>query len=238
MPVISVAVRDSAFHMRLLQQYLLLLKKYPILTKSVTSSVLSALGNLLSQVLENRRKFKNGRPEKDIDVPGIARFAIYGFVNQVIIKLDFFFPIKDLYFILFYYYSVYFSVYLYLLMFHFDFRLCITGPISHYFYHLLELLVPSTVPYCMPKRLLLDRLVFAPAFLLLFFIVMNILERKRWPALQDKLRASYWPALKMNWKVWTPFQFVNINFVPIQFRVLFANLVALFWYAYLASVRK
>ncbi|XP_023689128.1 peroxisomal membrane protein 2 [Paramormyrops kingsleyae] len=194
MPVISVAVRDSAFHMRLLQQYLLLLKKYPILTKSVTSSVLSALGNLLSQVLENRRKFKNGRPEKDIDVPGIARFAIYG--------------------------------------------LCITGPISHYFYHLLELLVPSTVPYCMPKRLLLDRLVFAPAFLLLFFIVMNILERKRWPALQDKLRASYWPALKMNWKVWTPFQFVNINFVPIQFRVLFANLVALFWYAYLASVRK
>lgn len=68
----------------------------------------------------------------------------------------------------------------------------------------------------------------------------------------------------MNWKVWTPFQFVNINFVPVQvgagirpnpatavrhrccsrscsvfqFRVLFANMVALFWYAYLASVRK
>lgn len=67
----------------------------------------------------------------------------------------------------------------------------------------------------------------------------------------------------MNWKVWTPFQFVNINFVPVQvcagfpqnpvtdvhplcftnpfffqFRVLFANIVALFWYAYLASVRK
>lgn len=42
MPVKSVAVRDSAFHMRLLQQYLLLLKKYPILTKSVTRLVSAA----------------------------------------------------------------------------------------------------------------------------------------------------------------------------------------------------
>ncbi|XP_031697269.1 protein SYM1-like [Anarrhichthys ocellatus] len=42
------------------------------------------------------------------------------------------------------------------------------------------------------------------------------------------MRGSYWTALKMNWKVWTPFQFININFVPVQFRVLFANSVALF----------
>ncbi len=87
---------------------------------------------------------------------------------------------------------------------------------------------------------------------------------------QNKLKTSYWPAMKMNWKVWTPIQFININYVPVQvgirtlhqsslpdcirllwsiisfsflllfaqFRVLFANLVALFWYAYLASVRK
>ncbi|KPP64768.1 peroxisomal membrane protein 2-like [Scleropages formosus] len=150
----SVVIRDPAFHSRLLlQQYLYLLKRYPILTKSFT-------------------------------------------------------------------------------------RVCVTGPISHYFYQLLELLVPSSAPCCMVKRLLLDRLVFAPAFLLLFFVVMNILEGNKWPALQAKLRVSYWPALIMNWKVWTPFQFININFVPVQFRVLFANLVALFWYAYLASVRK
>ncbi|XP_061624336.1 uracil DNA glycosylase a isoform X6 [Phyllopteryx taeniolatus] len=53
-----------------------------------------------------------------------------------------------------------------------------------------------------------------------------------------KIRGSYWTALKINWKVWTPFQFVNVNFVPVEFRVLFANMIALFWYAYLATVRK
>lgn len=88
-------------------------------------------------------------------------------------------------------------------------------------------------------------------------------EFKGWNELEKKLKGSFWTALKMNWKVWTPFQFVNINFVPVQvcagfhhnpvtdahlfglthpfffqFRVLFANMVALFWYAYLASVRK
>ncbi|XP_029961629.1 peroxisomal membrane protein 2 [Salarias fasciatus] len=194
MPVASVPVRDVSVHTRLLQQYLHLLKKYPILTKSVTSGILSALGNLLSQVLERRKKARNGSTVGEIDAAGATRYAIYG--------------------------------------------LFITGPVSHVFYQLMEVWMPTTDPYCIIKRLLLDRLFFAPGFLLLFYFVMNILEAKGWGDFEKKMRNSYWTALKMNWKVWTPFQFININFVPVQFRVLFANMVALFWYAYLASVRK
>ncbi|XP_067465792.1 peroxisomal membrane protein 2-like [Thunnus thynnus] len=194
MPVASLPVLDAPFHFRLLQQYLLLLKKYPILTKSVTSGILSALGNLLSQIVEARKKARNGGLASEIDAAGAARYAIYGLI--------------------------------------------ITGPVSHYFYQLMEVWMPSTDPYCIVKRLLLDRLFFAPGFLLLFYFVMNILEAKGWEDFEKKMRRSYWTALKMNWKVWTPFQFININFVPVQFRVLFANMIALFWYAYLASVRK
>ncbi|XP_044052857.1 peroxisomal membrane protein 2 [Siniperca chuatsi] len=194
MPVESLPVRDLSIHVRLLQQYVVLLKKYPILTKSVTSGILSALGNLLSQIVEARKKAKNGVPVNEIDAAGATRYAIYG--------------------------------------------LFITGPVSHYFYQLMEVWMPSTDPYCIVKRLLLDRLVFAPGFLLLFYFVMNILEAKGWGDFEKKMKGSYWTALKMNWKVWTPFQFINIIFVPVQFRVLFANMIALFWYAYLASVRK
>ncbi|CAB1414259.1 unnamed protein product [Pleuronectes platessa] len=194
MPVESRPVRDAFLHVRLLQQYLVLLKKYPILTKSVTSGILSALGNLLSQTLEARKKLKHGGPLGEIDTAGAARYAIYGLI--------------------------------------------ITGPVSHYFYQLMELWMPTTDPYCIVKRLLVDRLIFAPGFLLIFYFVMNILEAKGLNEFEKKMRGSYWTALKMNWKVWTPFQFININFVPVQFRVLFANFIALFWYAYLASVRK
>nr|XP_020481649.1 peroxisomal membrane protein 2-like [Labrus bergylta]XP_020505406.1 peroxisomal membrane protein 2-like [Labrus bergylta] len=194
MPVQSLPARDASTHYRLLQQYLFLLKKYPILTKSVTSGILSTLGNLLSQVLEARKKAKNGAPVDEIDTAAATRYALYG--------------------------------------------LFITGPVSHYFYQLMELWMPTTDPFCIVKRLLLDRLIFAPGFLLIFYFVMNILEAKGWGDFEKKMSASYWTALKMNWKVWTPFQFININFVPVEFRVLFANMVALFWYAYLASVRK
>ncbi|XP_045671624.1 peroxisomal membrane protein 2 isoform X2 [Ursus americanus] len=51
-----------------------------------------------------------------------------------------------------------------------------TGPLSHFFYLFMEHWIPSEVPWAGVKRLLLDRLLFAPAFLLLFFLIMNFLE--------------------------------------------------------------
>ncbi|XP_069788940.1 peroxisomal membrane protein 2 [Narcine bancroftii] len=186
------APSDRPFNRLLLQQYLFLLKKYPILTKSVTSGILSGLGNVLSQVMEQRNKGLS--ISKNLNFGGPVRFGIFGFI--------------------------------------------FTGPLSHYFYLYLDKLVPSNVPYSQVKRLLLDRLIFAPAFLALFFVVISLLEGKNLKSLKDKMQTGYWVALKMNWKVWTIFQYININYVPVQFRVLFANLVALFWYAYLASVRR
>lgn len=116
--------------------------------------------------------------------------------------------------------------------------LFVTGPLSHYLYLFMEYWVPPEVPWASVKRLLLDRLFFAPTFLLLFFFFMNFLEGKNASVFVAKMRSGFWPALQMNWKMWTPLQFININYVPLQFRVLFANMAALFWYAYLASLGK
>ncbi|XP_064235595.1 peroxisomal membrane protein 2 isoform X2 [Aotus nancymaae] len=102
-----------------------------------------------------------------------------------------------------------------------------TGPLSHFFRLFMEHRLPPEVP--------LDRRLFAPAFLMLFFRAMNWKDAS---AFATTMRGGFWPALKMNWRVWTPVQFININYVPLQFRVLFANLVALFLYAYLASLGK
>lgn len=52
MPVESLPVRDASIHFRLLQQYLVLLKKYPILTKSVTRSVALSLLSVRLYVLQ------------------------------------------------------------------------------------------------------------------------------------------------------------------------------------------
>lgn len=42
------------------------------------SAILSALGNLLSQYLEARKKAQRGAQVNDIDVAGATRYAIYG----------------------------------------------------------------------------------------------------------------------------------------------------------------
>ncbi|XP_018411005.1 PREDICTED: peroxisomal membrane protein 2 [Nanorana parkeri] len=195
MPAASKAIRelgDVPLHTLLLRTYLQLLHSRPVLTKALTSGILSALGNLLSQNIEQRRKFKSSAG--NVDLVALLRFAAYG--------------------------------------------LFFTGPLSHYFYLFLEQVIPSSIPMAGLRRLLLERLIIAPAFLLLFFVVMNFLEGKGVNSLNKKLKDSYWSTLKMNWKVWTPFQFINVNYIPVQFRVLFANAVAFFWYTYLSTTRK
>ncbi|XP_008564428.1 PREDICTED: peroxisomal membrane protein 2-like, partial [Galeopterus variegatus] len=96
---------------------------------SIHSGILLALGNLLAQTIEKKRKKENS---ENLDVSGPLRYAIYGFF--------------------------------------------FTGPLSHFFYLFMESWIPSEVPLAGIKRLLLDRLLFAPAFLLLFFLIMNFLE--------------------------------------------------------------
>ena len=82
----------------------------------------------------------------------------------------------------------------------------------------MERWIPSEVPLAGIKRLLLDRLLFAPAFLSLFFLVMNFLEGQDTAAFAAKMKSGFWPALRMNWRVWTPVQFININYIPVQVR--------------------
>ena len=53
-----------------------------------------------------------------------------------------------------------------------------------------------------------------------------------------RLRYGLIPLLIANWKVWTVPQFVNVNFVPQKFRVLFANMVSLVWNVYLSTIEK
>ncbi|XP_077015632.1 peroxisomal membrane protein 2 [Tamandua tetradactyla] len=113
-----------------------------------------------------------------------------------------------------------------------------TGPLSHFFYLFLERWIPPETPWAGVRRLLLERILFAPAYLLLFFLSMSLLEGRSAAVAAARVREGFWPALRVNWQVWTPAQFLNLTYVPLQFRVLFANLVSLFWYAYLASLRR
>merc|ERR1719320_1323620 len=109
---------------------------------------------------------------------------------------------------------------------------------THYFYKALDKLFPGTGVSRSFLKVLTDRLVFSPAFLLLTIYLLGRLQELTHKEALDILKQRYAAALLANWKIWTIPQIVNINFVAPEYRVLFANFVALAWNFYLASTKK
>ncbi|KAL4223126.1 Mpv17 / PMP22 [Mactra antiquata] len=121
------------------------------------------------------------------------------------------------------------------------FAFFISAPVIHHFYLFLEKIQPkkdkpSKIDNI--KRLLIDRFLFTPPFIALFLYVVTILEGHGSAVAIEKIRSQFWMILKMNWKVWTLFTYINVNYIPVRYRVLFGNTVGLFWSIYVAIQRR
>lgn len=117
--------------------------------------------------------------------------------------------------------------------------LSFTGPFFHWWYRYLHQLVSSwslSPQLTVIIKVLLNQLVVTPPFLLFtigylqFFLTFD-----RSKTIQT-LKNSFVTALFVNWKVWTVAQAVNFGIVPIDYQVLFGNLVALWWNIYLSLI--
>lgn len=165
----------------ILDRYRELLNSRPILTKSLTSSAVSGLGSVISQLISG----------KHISAKSLSAFILFGGV--------------------------------------------VTGPICHYFYLYLDKAVPSGGALRLALRIIIDRLGFSPIFLLVSLYVLGRLQGASHQKVTQGIGGNYWPCLLANWKIWTIPQLINIGYIPPQYRVLFANMVALVWNVYLAK---
>jgi len=160
------------------------LEKNPILTKSVTSAIISMLSDIFAQKVIQKQPLNLARPIK---------FGIWGF-----------------FFI---------------------------APLNHNYYKLLDSQVSAKKlkgTSAVIGKLLVDQLLYAPLILSLFFIVMNILNMTPFN-IKRQIKRDLLNTLKSNWKIWPVAQFINFYFVPVQLRVLFGNVIAFGWNAYLSK---
>ncbi|XP_042515071.1 protein sym-1 [Macadamia integrifolia] len=160
----------------LLSWYLALLGKYPVMTKAVTSALLTFVGDLICQLWIDQ--------VSTLDLKRTFLFTLLGFV--------------------------------------------LVGPTLHFWYLYLSKLV--TIPGASGAllRLLLDQFLFSPIFIGVFLSVLVTLEGRP-SEVVPKLQQEWFSAVLANWQLWIPFQFLNFRFVPQQFQVLAANVVALAW---------
>lgn len=84
-------------------------------------------------------------------------------------------------------------------------------------------------------RVAADQGIFAPVFIGVFLSSMAVMEGGN-PA--EKLRKSYKEALMGNYMLWPFAQIINFKMVPLDFRVLFVNVVSIGWNCYLSLVNS
>ncbi|XP_057437871.1 protein sym-1 [Lotus japonicus] len=104
----------------------------------------------------------------------------------------------------------------------------LVGPTLHFWYFYLSKLVTLPGASGAILRLVIDQFIFSPIFIGVFLASLVTLEGS--PSLVvPKLKQEWFSSVLANWKLWIPFQFLNFRFVPQQFQVLAANVIALVW---------
>lgn len=114
----------------------------------------------------------------------------------------------------------------------------IVSPLGHYWFNFLDANVfpaTPTAPYAIVAKMACDQLLMTPLLTLAFFMGMKTMEgapEQAIPTVKEKL----WPSLKANWVVWPVLHIINFAFIPTSQRILYCNVMAIFWTAYMSTV--
>ena len=83
-------------------------------------------------------------------------------------------------------------------------------------------------------QVVLDQATYGPLCNVLFMSFAGLaLEGLSFAALRDRIANNYVSVQLNGWKLWPLAALINYRFVPLKFRVLFVNLVALCWSTFL-----
>jgi protein Mpv17 len=111
--------------------------------------------------------------------------------------------------------------------------------VFHWWYGFLERFVGKqklSNNLSLALKLALNQLVLTPPFLALTLGFIQYFQTLSATQTTTMVRNTYAAALFTNWKVWTVAQAINFTAVPLDYRVLFGNFVALWWNIYLSLV--
>ena len=200
----------------------------PALTKALTSGVLMGLSDVFTQSLE--RAFLASTNEADGDTPINSQTTVQEIHGQKTVKTNNWMRTWQI--------------------------MCTgmfwSGPSAHCWYSFLEqimqnLIVPvvgSNAVVGVVLRLLLDSIIFSPLTIAGFFTMNSLIQagpsranlNKVVSVIHEKLATKWRKAVLAAWSFWPVVNIVNFSMVPLNYRVLYANIMALLWTGYLSFV--
>ncbi|GAQ90114.1 hypothetical protein KFL_006020030 [Klebsormidium nitens] len=108
------------------------------------------------------------------------------------------------------------------------------GPGSDWWYKLLDARLPEKTLSNFVAKIVLNQIVLGPAVVAVVF-AWNYLWAGRIKDLPAKYKSDFFSTMVDGWKFWVPAATVNFGVVPLQARVGFMSVCAIFWNFYLSS---
>ncbi|OEU15505.1 hypothetical protein FRACYDRAFT_269389 [Fragilariopsis cylindrus CCMP1102] len=121
-----------------------------------------------------------------------------------------------------------------------------SGPVTHYWYIILEKMYAVIAKaasiqdpvIALIVKLILDSTIFSSVTITGYFTLRSLLEGSGLAGAKEKLTTRFLTTLFGAWKFWPMANAVNFWFVPFQFRVLYMNILSLFWTGWLTYVNS
>lgn len=111
---------------------------------------------------------------------------------------------------------------------------CIWTTPTHFWFHFLQTTFPKHDFASGFMRMMCDQIFYSPMVIDSLLMTTGLLEGMSFSAAFDKIVLQFWPIIYRNWLLWPIVQIINMNYVPLEYRMLFVNLINLPWTAYLA----
>jgi hypothetical protein len=110
------------------------------------------------------------------------------------------------------------------------------APVGHAWYNFLEKAVRGKSSAAVVKKIAADQLIFSPPLSLAFFTYAGCSEGKPLRETVETAVAKLPPTLAVNWTVWPLVHVCTFGFVPLQYRIMFINVVNIGWSAFLSRM--
>uniref|UniRef100_A0A182JDU9 Pmp22 peroxisomal membrane protein n=1 Tax=Anopheles atroparvus TaxID=41427 RepID=A0A182JDU9_ANOAO len=111
------------------------------------------------------------------------------------------------------------------------------GPLHHYLYKWMDVLLPGASVRTVFKKILIDQLAISPIFIITYLYSAGLLEGASVTDCTDEIRHKYWTIYMADWLVWPPTQFINFYLLSPKYRVLYINGITMLYNVFLCYIK-
>jgi len=112
-------------------------------------------------------------------------------------------------------------------------------PVAYFWYGWLDATILPLAPVsaqAIITKVVMDQVLYSPVMTSLFFSGMAVCDGKGVSGALTMIREKLWPTLLATWVLWPAAHVINFMYVPTDLRILYINIVAIVWTAYLSTV--